>query len=477
MKDLTEILAAGRPIEEIIKDLKDKTVNVPDWSKNRKNYFAKEHKILTDYLGRKDRILEDGTQEKAARIAIGIEELVVDRLTQFTFSIPVQRKYGNINDNKVRKDIANAIEQIYRHAHIDSENLKRGKAYYASSEICTVWYSVKKKNDLYGFPSEYKLKCKTYSPFEDEVKLYPLIDDNGEMWAMSFQYTKKDGDNTITYFETYTEDKHYLWRQSDNNVWVVDIDGEEIIINKIPSVYLWSKKTAYEKTSILREEIEYAVSRSSDTIAYNAAPIIKVVGNGVKGQEKKGESNRVWRVEKGGDVSYVSWAQSVEAYKFQVDVMKNWIFTLEQLPDISFDNMKSLGNIGYDARMLMFADAHLRVGNESGPILEFLERENNVVKAFLKQMNKSWEGEIDNVSIDNVITPYVPNDVSSKVSICLNGTGNKPMMTQLDAIKFLGLSKNPEETLEELKKEEEEAAKAAAELAEENARRMNNMFQ
>lgn len=463
MKELSEIFESGRTATDIIGDLKTKSVSVPEWSQIKKDYYAKEHKILTDYVGRKDRKLDDGVTEPASRISIGIEELVVQRLTQFTFSIPVIRNYGNINGNETRQKIANAIEAIYRNAHIDAENMRRGKAYYASCEICSVWYTVKKPNYLYGFKCDYKLKCKTYSPMEDEVTLYPLIDESGEMWAMSFQYKKKVKDGTVMYFETFTEDKHYLWHQSDASEWVAEIDGEEIIINKIPAIYLYRKETAFSKTPILREEIEYAVSRSSDTIAYNAAPIIKVVGNGVKGQEEKGKSNRVWRVEKGGDVGYVSWGQSVDAYKFQVENMKNWIFTLEQLPDISFDNMKALGNIGYDARMLMFSDAHLRIGDESGSLLEFFERENNVVKAFLKKMNTSWESEIDNVTIDNIITPYIPNDLSSKVQICTNGNGGKPVLTQLESIKLLGLSKNPEETLEELQKEEAEKMAMQAE--------------
>ena len=38
-----------------------------------------------------------------------------------------------------------------------------------------------------------------------------------------------------------------------------------------------------------------------------------------------------------------------------------------QMPDISFENMKSLGNIGYDSRRTLLTDAHLKIGEESGP--------------------------------------------------------------------------------------------------------------
>ena len=46
------------------------------------------------------------------------------------------------------------------------------------------------------------------------VKLYPLIDELDDMLAMSFEYTKRVKDEVITYFETYTSDKHYKWKQN-----------------------------------------------------------------------------------------------------------------------------------------------------------------------------------------------------------------------------------------------------------------------
>lgn len=92
-------------------------------------------------------------------------------------------------------------------------NYKRGLAYFASCEIFTIWYSVKKHNSLYGFESNYKLKCKTFSPM-DGVRLYPIIDEYDDMQAMSFEYDKTVSDKeTITFFETFTENYHSFGRK------------------------------------------------------------------------------------------------------------------------------------------------------------------------------------------------------------------------------------------------------------------------
>lgn len=109
-------------------------------------------------------------------------------------------------------------------------------------------------------------------------------------------------------------------------------------------------------------------------------------------------------------MSYVSWAQSVEALKYHVDTLLKLYFMQGQMPDLSFENMKSLGNIGYDARQMVLSDAHLKIGDESGPVLEFLERECNVIKAFLKLMNTEWADEVDAVEVEHVITPFIQND-------------------------------------------------------------------
>ena len=173
MEDINDILSLDRPIIDRISSLKEKSVTVPSWSVLLQDYEPKFHHILTDKQRLEDKIRSDGVKEPSARITVGLEKLISKRITEFTFSIPVKRVYSNIDGNETRQQIAAAIEKIYKYAHIDSENIKRGLAYYASCEIFTLWYVVEKPNGLYGFPSKYKLKCKTFSPM-DGVKLYPL---------------------------------------------------------------------------------------------------------------------------------------------------------------------------------------------------------------------------------------------------------------------------------------------------------------
>ena len=442
-------------VTEAIAYLREKSIVLPTWDHLIKLYEPKLHTIVTDTANRKDKIRNDGTKEEASRIYIGLEKLLTKRMTEFMFAIPVKRIYHNTEGNETRQQIAKAIEAIYKYARIDSENIKRGTAYFAACEIFTIWYVVNKPNTLYGFSSKYKLKCKTYSPM-DGVKLYPLLDELDDMLAMSFEYKKKVRDEEITYFETYTADRHYKWRQQGSG-WEAVGTVEQIELMKIPGVYAFRPAPIYHGLTRIRKELEYTLSRNSDVIAYNAAPVIKVSG-ALKGDEDKGESRRIFRVENGGDVSYVSWSQSIEALKYHVETLLKLYWMQSQMPDVSFDNMKSVGNIGYDARQMLLTDAHLKVGDESGAWMEFFEREASVIKEFVKKMNTSWANEVDNIEIEHIITPFIQQDEDATADRLLKLNGGKPVMSQLESIQQAGYSNDAQATMEQIQREEATAS-------------------
>lgn len=447
MIDIDAILN-GDSIPEIISSLKNRTTIAPNWAKLATDYEPSLHRIVEDMQGRQDKIHSNGTKDTAARLSVGLEKLLTKRITEFTFAIPVKRVYSGM-ENDSQKDIAKAIERIYNVAHIDAENKRRGLAYYASCEILSIWYTKKVKHNLYGFPCQYKLKCKTFSPM-DGTTLWPLIDEQGEMYAMSYEYRRRVKDEWVNYFETFTADRHYIWKLGENSKWESVVSGEEISIEKIPAIYLYRPKPVWDGLTRLREDIEYSLSRNSDVIAYNSAPILKVAGT-IVGDEVKGESRRVYRVMEGGDVSYVSWAQSIAALQYHVDTLQNLFFMQAQMPDISFTNMRALGNIGYDARKTLFADAHLKIGDESGPWLEFLERENNVIKAFLKKLNVGFsESDIDAVMIENVISPFIIDDDMRNIEKWQKAGGGTALVSPKEAIENAGLSNDAEQTLAEI---------------------------
>lgn len=452
---ISDYIDFNAPVNTLIQSLKEKSVNVPLWSSLRKQYNPKEHEILSDTVNLRDKHKKDGTIEKSSRLSIGLERLLVRRMSEFMFSIPVKRIYHNTEDSKEKQEIAKALENIFKYSRLSTFNLARSKDFFACCEIFTLWYVVKSRNTLYGFQSEYKIKCRTFSP-KDGTSLYPIFDEYGDMLAFSLQYEVTIENKTEVYFETYTDTHHYKWKQGSNG-WENVNDPEEIIINKIPGVYLFREESIFEEVTEIRKEIEYTLSRNSNVIAYNSAPILKVVGN-IVGEEKKGDDYRLFRMETGGEVDYVTWPQSIQAITTQISELKELFWNLTQMPDISFSNMQKLGNIGYDARETLLTDAHLKVGDESGPWIEFFERETNVVKAFLKMMNTKWSELIDDIEVEHIITPFIQRNEQAEIQKRMTANGGKPIESQKESIQRYGRSQDPEKTLEQIRKEEKESS-------------------
>lgn len=456
MEKINEYVDFSQSPDSIIESLKDKSVCVPLWSDLRKVYDFREHAILKDNDNIRDRIRKDGTIERSSRLSLGMERLLVKRMSEFMFSIPVKREYLNTEGDQVKKDIAKALESIFKYARINNHNLKRSKDFFTCCEIMTLWYTVKSPNSLYGFKSDFKLKCKTFTP-KDNIDLYPLFDEYGDMIAMSYQYTVTKKNKTVIYFETYTDHYHYKWMKADNG-WEKESDPVEVRIGKIPAIYLSREEAIYDEVKDIRREIEYTLSKNSNVISYNSAPVLKVVGE-IKGEEKKSEDYRLFRMEPGGDVSYVTWDQSVAAVTNHVEEMKEMFWSLCQLPDISFSNMKKLGNIGYDARETLLTDAHLKVGDESGDWIEFFDRETNIAKAFLKELKPEWKDKIDDVEVKHTITPFIQKNESTEIQKRISANGGKPIESQRESIQRYGMSKDPDETLKQIRDEELNSAR------------------
>lgn len=137
--DINAIIdTARRTSDAIIADLKQKTIVVPAWSKLLSEYDARRHPVMDKKLY-KDKPRKDGTIERVTRITLPLQRLAVKRMSELLFSIPVKRVYKPETEEEQRA--AKIIEGIFERNRIDSVNIERGRALYASCEAATIWYA------------------------------------------------------------------------------------------------------------------------------------------------------------------------------------------------------------------------------------------------------------------------------------------------------------------------------------------------
>lgn len=456
MPTIQDIIRKERPASEIIGDLKEKSISVPGWNGRfglAQEYDPKKHPVMNKSLY-PDVVEEDGSIDHVTRITYNLQQLAVKRMSELCCGIPVKRIYSPENDRQ--KEIAQYLERIFVRNRIDSVNNERLNMLFAGCEVLTLWYAVEQKNKVYGFDSPLKLRCKNFSPMLGD-SLYPLFDEYGDMIALSIGYRRKVANKTVSYFDAYTADSHYKWADNGSGGWTLIEEDDISKIGKIPAVYMYRPTPIWEDTSKIVYEMEWSVSRNGNYLRKNSKPLFCVFADEEirydnEGNEKE-EFKSVLQYPKGSTAGYVTWQQAIENLKFHITELRQSFFTQLQLPDWSYESMKANPMSG-ESRKQLFIDAQLKVQDESGRLLEFFDREVNVVKAFLKLMlGEEYAGDIEALPVENVVTAFTITEEKDTISNLMLANGNKPIMSQRESIEEFGHSDDVDATLAEIQQD------------------------
>lgn len=447
---IEELLKSGASAETIIAALKEKSIIVPVWSGRYglvQQFDPTKHPVMNKQ--KYPDIVSDEGIEYVTRITCDLQRLATKRMTELVTGIPVKRVYKPENDRQ--KEIANYIESIYERNRIDSVNNERCNMLFAGCEVLTLWYAIDERNNLYGFNSPLKLRCRNFSPMLGD-DLYPLFDEYGDMIAMSVGYTRKKGRKTVQYFDTYTSEKHIKW-SNENGSWQ-EVENEDITLGKIPGIYMWRPTPIWEDTSKTVYEIEWALSRNGNYLRQNSKPLFVVFADEAisYGDEKSPnkEFRSIMQYPKGSTAQYITWQQAVENLKYYVGELRSLFFTQLQLPDWSYEKMSQQALSG-ESRKQMFIDAQLKVKDESGRLIEFFDREMNVIKAFLKVMlGEQFHKDIDALKVEMIITPFAITDEKDTINNLMAANGGEPIMSQRESIELFGHSDDVDKTLNEI---------------------------
>lgn len=447
---IKEILQSGGSAEQIISALKDKSINVPVWGGTKgllQEFDPRKHPVMNKAIY-PDEVTAEGVQP-VTRITCDLQRLATKRMTELCCGIPVKRVYKPENDRQ--KEIAQYLEAIYDRNRIDSVNTERLNMLFAGCEVMTLWFAVESPNNQYGFNSRLKLRCRNFSPMLGD-DLYPLFDEYGDMIAMSVGYSRKVGRKTVRFFDTYTANKHIKW--SDANGQWQEVENEDITLLKIPCIYAWRPMPIWEDTSKTVYEIEWSLSRNGNYLRENSKPLFVVFADEAINYGDEKSPNREFRsimqYPKGSTAQYITWQQAVENLKFYVEQLRSMFFTQLQLPDWSYEKMSQQALSG-ESRKQMFIDAQLKVKDESGRLIEFFDREMNVIKAFLKIMlGNAYAADIDSLKVDMVITPFTITDEKDTITNLITANGGEPIISQRESIEMYGHSDDVDKTLQEI---------------------------
>lgn len=449
-----------------VKDLRD------DWDSSR-------HAVMNEALRPKRRVCvkevsvdDDGKTHPAEykwedvnRIALPIEQDIVNIHTAFTVGTEPTLSCNPTNDKE--KKLYQIVQAVNKENKIRYHNKRAARSWFSETEIAEYWYEYESK----GFWSKAaarlrqlfagkerpmnKLKCVIWSPFKGDV-LYPVFDDSGDYVAQSREYRIKESrSKTVTYFQTVTATDVFVWKR-DNGQWV-EVPEKTFAHNfpKMPCIYAHRDEPLCAGIKTLRERLEKVRSNYADCIDYHFFPYLILEGDlaGENGLGNQDERRRMIKIMNAGKAYYLTWDQTPEAIKLEMDGLMENIYALTNTPRISFENMKSMGQVASGvAFRYTFMGAHMAVENHAEVLGEFLQRRYNFLVSAIGSLCPSLSSAAETIDIDVEIVPYMIDNIADKLDIAQKAM-DAGLFGKRSAMVFVGLTDRIDEELTQVEKE------------------------
>lgn len=457
-------------IEDILKlssfdDMRAELIKKPDKKIDDylKQYDTSQHGVFDTVQRPKKEVKkpdENGNLQtsfvEVARLAVPFQKLITSRAAAFLIGNGI--KYTSNAESDGQKTIVKMIQKIWQDSKLDYQTRKLARILFSETEAAELWYFVPEAGiwnwlkTMTGLGQVlYKVRMKILSKSLGDL-LYPHFDETGDMDAFSREYSIQDGSKLITRFEIYTALKIYRYEKADSG-WTL-LKQENNPIGKIPVIYYSQDYPDWKDVQPLIERYETLISNFADTNDYFASPMVKLKGT-VSGFASKGESGKVIQlVGEGADADYLTWDQAPEAIKLESEILSNLIFSCTQTPDISFSQMKNLGNLSGIALKMMFLDAHLKSMNKQEIFGECIQRRLNLLKTAIgKVIAIKFEKDSETLELYPEFKFYLPANEKEEIENLMAATGQKPIMSQKSAVKFNPYIDDPEAELQEISNE------------------------
>lgn len=364
-------------------------------------------------------------EEPVNRIPLPLEQDIVGIHTAFT--VGTEPNITCETDDDKEKELFKVVKTIDRKNKVKYLNKRIVRSWLSETEVAEYWYTVEDKSfwkmilnkvkSVFGakFNATRKFKCAVWSPFRGD-SLYPLFDDSNDYKGLGREYKVKESDSTYTtYFQFVGDDSVYLWKQ--NGATWEDVKGYPFKHNfkKNPTIYSWRANALCEKIRPIRSRLETIHSNYADCIDYNFFP--KLVSNGkVVGNNPKAARGGMVQLEDGATIQYLSWQQTPEAAKLEMDTLTERAYSLTNTPRISFENLQGLGNTFSGVSFqYAFMGAHMAVEMHAETLGEHLQRRYNFLVSAIGSVNTAYADASETIDIDVEIVPYTLNDTADKI--------------------------------------------------------------
>jgi SPP1 family phage portal protein len=252
----------------------------------------------------------------------------------------------------------------------------------------------------------------------------PWFDGNGDMIAFGYGFNTKIGDKEVKNVWIYTKENCIKLDNSTGKF--IETENKPHGFTKIPIVYVEQDFPEWEDAKELIDRYEVSISKLADSNDYTAHPIMIVEGK-VTGAPVKEEVGKVFNIpidyddqgkERKGDIRFLKNEQAPEAVKLEFETILNDIHSITSTPNISFDNVKSIGTVSGIALKLLFLDAIIKAKSNEGENRTMYERIINIIiSGVIKTINTKLIKESTELRYDIQFNSILPDDLKTAADV------------------------------------------------------------
>lgn len=421
------------------------------YSDHIKQYDSTKHLVYDEQKRPKKKVdKDDGTEFiEVNRLSIPMQKKIVRLAAAFLCGNPIELSANAKDGDTVEEGMLNLLKKIWDDNKLDYESKNLAKLMMSETECAELWFSEDADkdywNDTFNQGKKVRFRMKILAASKGD-SLYPVFNAYGDMIAFGRGYKISiEGGKTEEHFDLYTPEKFYFASRVDAE-W--EVKAEDNDIKEIPVIYYKQDQVEWADVQTLIERYETVISNHGDTNDYFGSPFLLVKGE-ILGFSKKGEQGKVLQAENGADAEFLSWQQSPDSVKLEQQNLRSLILDMTDTPDISIEQMKSLGTYSGIALKMLFLGAHLKAAEKEEIFGKGIQRRINYLKNALSKINSKLIPALP-MSIKPKFEYYLPKNDVEKIELLTTAVSGK-IMSQKTAIEQNPLVSDPEAELDEVK--------------------------
>jgi hypothetical protein len=404
--------------------------------KDKVEAALKEWNVATHKIHDRPKKYVDNEEVPQAKLALPYQRKIVQSAVAFLFGKPVKLIQQSEDTDKAFM----LIDKLWTEMRMATLNRKNARTLF-SQTACAKLFVEYRDPDLEGADGFNSVKCILLDK-KNGNDLYYKKDQYGVMQCIARGYTSKLGDKSTEHFDAEFADIIISCKKTDG-FWQVDTATN--LAKKIRYSYYEQEETEWDTVQAIIERQEMLISKRSDNNDYTADSILVLTGD-VESLPGKEETGKVVQLKgQGASASYLSPTMAIDMVKDERTTLDNYILYFTDTPDLSSEQLRSIGQDSGKALEMKFFPAILKAMDKLELFEEMIDREINILKSMIKNIidvSPAMAEELKNLRISYEFGNPLPDNIKEFMETLSTAVGGKPIMSRKKAVELNPLVKD-----------------------------------